>query len=68
LLFPTVVKDPIYPTLSYNTSISSTIKIGTSAYKPIKVFNPGDSGGEISTTEKLLLDGVEIPLETAKFD
>lgn len=68
LLFPTVVKDLVYPTLQYSSILQSLVKIGTTASKPLAVFNPGDSGGELSRVEKLLLNGLEIDLNTSVFD
>lgn len=68
LLFPTVVRELIYPTLTYTSYIQSVIKVGTTITKPTSIFNAGDSGGKTGETERLTFNGTEIPLDTKVFD
>jgi hypothetical protein len=68
LLFPTVVRELIYPTLTYTSYMQPVIKVGTTITKPTSIFNAGDSGGKTNETEKLTFNGTQIPLDTMVFD
>lgn len=58
LLFPTYVRDLIYPTLSYNMS-SRIVEVGSSVLTPTLTFVQNDAGAETSRTEQLLYKGLD---------
>lgn len=58
LLFPTYVRDLIYPTLSYNIS-NRIVEVGSQVLTPILTFTQNDAGTETSRIEKLLYKGVD---------
>jgi hypothetical protein len=56
LLFPTVVRDLIYPSVYY-TYIDSLVEVGSTIIRPSLIFNQGDAGEEISRTDQLTFNG-----------
>lgn len=56
LIFPTQVRDLVYPTLNY-TSIPTLIKVGSPINKPELIFIQGDAGQEIERTDTLIFNG-----------
>ena len=59
MLFPTTVRDLVYPTLSYYPTYS-LIEVGSTFSKPILTFTKNDAGAETSRTETLTLNNSEI--------
>ena len=59
MLFPTTVRDLVYPTLSYYPTYS-LIEVGSTFSKPVLTFTKNDAGAEISRTETLTLNNSEI--------
>lgn len=62
LIFPTSVRELIYPQFYYNTTYQ-LLEIGSSIIKPILTFIQNDAGDEISRTESLTFNGQEITEE-----
>ena len=56
MLFPTTVRELVYPKLSYTPSYS-LIEVGTTFSKPLLSFVQNDAGSETSRTETLTLNG-----------
>ena len=56
MLFPTTVRDLIYPRLSYSPTYQ-LIEVGQSVSKPILTFIKGDAGQESPAVETLTLNG-----------
>lgn len=56
MLFPTYVRDLIYPTLSYSY-IPNLVEVGSSIFKPELTFIQNDAGPQISTSESILYNG-----------
>jgi hypothetical protein len=65
MLFPTTVRDLIYPTLSYRPSYQ-LIEVGTAFSRPILTFVQNDAGSETNRTETVTLNGVTI--EASNYD
>lgn len=65
MLFPTTVRDLIYPTLSYRPSYQ-LIEVGTTFSRPILTFIQNDAGSETNRTETVTLNGVTI--EASNYD
>ena len=63
VIFPTSVRDLVYPTLSYSY-VSYLVKVGTSITKPTLTFIQNDAGIETSRIDELLFDGVEVTSST----
>ena len=61
MLFPTTVRDLVYPRLSYSPS-SSLIEVGTAFSKPLLIFTQNDAGDEISREETLTLNGTVVEM------
>ncbi len=59
VLFPTTVRDLVYPTLTYRPSYS-LIEVGSVFSRPVLTFVQNDAGSEISRVEKVTLNNVEI--------
>lgn len=59
MLFPTTVRDLVYPTLTYRPS-HSLIEVGSEFSKPVLTFTKNDAGAEISRVETVTLNNVEI--------
>lgn len=59
MLFPTTVRDLVYPTLSYYPTYS-LIEVGSTFSKPVLTFTKNDAGAETSRTETLTLNNSEI--------
>lgn len=59
MLFPTTVRDLVYPTLSYYPTYS-LIEVGSTFSKPVLTFTKNDAGEETSRTETLTLNNSEI--------
>lgn len=56
MLFPTTVRDLVYPKLSYAPS-HSLIEVGSAFSKPVLSFTQNDAGSETNRTETLTLNG-----------
>lgn len=56
MLFPTTVRELVYPKLSYTPSYS-LIEVGSAFSKPLLSFVQNDAGSETSRTETLTLNG-----------
>ena len=56
MLFPTVVRDLIYPSLSLYIS-NSLVEVGSSVIKPTEYYNQGDAGEQVNKTETLTYQG-----------
>lgn len=56
ILFPTTVRDLIYPSVSY-TSINNLVEVGSEIERPTLIFTKGDAGEEIDRTDELTFDG-----------
>ena len=56
LLFPTVVRDLIYPSVYY-TYIDNLVEVGSTIIRPSLIFDRGDAGEEISRTDQLTFNG-----------
>lgn len=63
MLFPTVVRDLIYPTLTYSY-IQNLVEVGNANQNPILTFTQNDAGPEISRKEVLLFESEEINTDT----
>lgn len=61
LIFPTTVRDLIYPQLSYS-NIPSIIEVGTANLNPTLTFTKNDAGEEIRREETILLN--DSPIES----
>ena len=61
MLFPTTVRDLVYPRLSY-TPTSSLIEVGSAFSKPLLTFTQNDAGAETSRTETLTLNGTAVEM------
>lgn len=59
VLFPTTVRDLIYPSLYYEP-VPYIVEVGTANNNPEAFFTTGDSGGEISREVKFSFNGSEI--------
>ena len=59
MLFPTTVRDLVYPTLSYRPSYQ-LIEVGTAFSRPVLTFVQNDAGSETNRTETVTLNGVVI--------
>lgn len=58
MLFPTYVRDLIYPILEFST-IPSLVEVNSSILKPILTFTQNDAGTETSTESTLEFNGLE---------
>lgn len=58
MLFPTYVRDLIYPILSYSY-IASLVEVGSSVIKPDLTFIQNDAGAKTTTTESIQHNGAE---------
>ena len=56
ILFPTVVRDLIYPSVYY-TSVVSLVEVGSTINRPSLIFDRGDAGEELSRTDDLSFNG-----------
>lgn len=65
MLFPTVVRDLIQPTLTYS-QVQPLVEVGQAIQRPILTFIQNDAGPEKSRKEVLLFEFVEI--DTDKYD
>lgn len=61
MLFPTTVRELVYPKLSYTPSYS-LIEVGAAFSRPLLSFTQNDAGSETSRTETLTLDGSVIEM------
>lgn len=59
MLFPTTVRDLVYPTFTYRPSYS-LIEVGSEFSKPVLTFTKNDAGAESSRVETVTLNNVEI--------
>lgn len=59
MLFPTTIRDLVYPTLTYRPSYS-LIEVGSEFSKPVLTFTKNDAGAESSRVETITLNNVEI--------
>ena len=59
LLFPTTIRDLIYPKISYYPSYSQTIEVGGTATRPVYTYTSGD-GGDYTITETITYNGASI--------
>lgn len=62
LIFPTSVRDLIYPQLYYSPTYK-LLEVGDTIIKPILTFVQNDAGEEINRTEILMFNGQEISEE-----
>jgi hypothetical protein len=60
MLFPTTVRDLVYPTLSYKPSSQQLIEVGSAFTRPVLTFTKNDAGPETERTEKVTFNGTEI--------
>lgn len=65
MLFPTFVRNLVYPQLSYNIS-SQLVKVGTSNFNPVLTFTRNDAGPELSREETFYYN--EQPVELSNYD
>jgi hypothetical protein len=65
MLFPTFVRNLVYPQLSYNIS-SRLVKVGTSNFNPVLIFTRNDAGPELSREETFYYN--EQPVELSNYD
>lgn len=56
MLFPTYVRDLVYPTLSYSY-LPSLVEVGSSILKPELIFTQNDAGKQIKVEESIELNG-----------
>lgn len=56
ILFPTTVRDLIYPSVYYST-IVNLVEVGTAIERPELIFNRGDAGEETNRTDELTFEG-----------
>lgn len=56
MLFPTYVRDLVYPTLSYSY-LPSLVEIGSSILKPELIFTQNDAGSQTKVEESIELNG-----------
>lgn len=61
MLFPTTVRDLVYPSLSYRPSYQ-LIEVGSMFSKPVLTFTQNDAGVENNRVEKVTLNGIEIEI------
>lgn len=59
ILFPTTVRDLVYPKLSYTPSYQ-LIEVGSTFSRPVLTFTKNDAGAESSRVETVTLNNVEI--------
>lgn len=60
MLFPTTVRDLVYPTLSYRPATQQLIEVGSAFTRPVLTFTKNDAGPETERTEKVTFNGTEI--------
>lgn len=65
MLFPTTVRDLIYPSVYY-TSIVNLVEVGSTIERPTLVFNRGDAGEETNRTDELKFG--DLTVESNSYD
>jgi hypothetical protein len=65
MLFPTTVRDLIYPSVYY-TSIVNLVEVGSTIVRPTLVFNRGDAGEETNRIDELKFG--DLTVESNSYD
>lgn len=63
LLFPTVVRDLVQPTLEYE-SISKLVEVGTTLLTPTLTFTKNDAGDELDREETVIYNSTAVESDT----